>query len=528
MEGSMNFIIPITVILTTGLFTLFAGNGKAGASVRAGIVGLILSSAYIYFLMPALTPVGIIQSLAVASAAGGSFGLIVSKPSFISGVGVAAGILVFAFTVLMFILAPALSAQTLYSLPNVSTHQESNISLVSSDHIREVSEETAVWRADKVVGDLGYKVGVGTMNIQSVSGSLVWLAPLDYNGFWKSWSYRNQGTGGYVIVQAEEAKAPAVLVDNISLRYTDNAFLWYNLQRDIYMDYPGVYIGEHTFQLDDKGNPAWVTMISNPAVFGIYGDVPKGVVITSPLTGSNTFYAMNNVPLWVERVMDERITEKYLEYWGEYKHGFWNTIFGQEDFLVPTGGLHTQVGTESGSVTISQSDTPDVYLVRGTDGRLYWFGSFTTVGKDSSMVGYMLTDLRTGNFNFYPTPSIYNDIGAAKNVQQNPEVAKVMGATVAQPIMYMINGEEIWIMPVITQSGENIMMGVVRARTGETFVSPDLKTALAELNGNIPESINLPGTGSATSLDGIINNLTITLNQLRQYRAAHPDLGNVG
>ena len=144
------------------------------------------------------------------------------------------------------------------------------------------------------------------------------------------------------------------------------------------------------------------------------------------------------------------------------------------------------------------------------------------------MVGYMLTDLRTGNFNFYPTPSIYNDIGAAKNVQQNPEVAKVMGATVAQPIMYMISGEEVWIMPVITQSGENIMMGVVRARTGETFVSLDLKTALAELNGNIPESINLPGTGSATSLDGIINNLTITLNQLRQYRAAHPDLGNVG
>jgi hypothetical protein len=237
---------------------------------------------------------------------------------------------------------------------------------------------------------------------------------------------------------------------------------------------------------------------------------------------------MNEVPSWVERVMDEKVTENYLQYWGEYKHGFWNTIFGQEDYLVPTGGLQADVGSESGSVTISQSETPDVYLVRGTDGRLYWFGSFTTIGKDSSMVGYMLTDLRTGDFTFYPTPSIYNDIGAAKNVQQNPEVARVMGATVTQPIMYMINGEEVWIMPVITQSGENIMMGVVRARTGETFVSPDLTTALSMLNGNVPELINLPANGSATSLDGIINNLTITLNQLKQYRAAHPDLGSKG
>lgn len=522
----MDIIIPITALIMTGLFALFASNYRAGAFIPAGFIGLIISSAYLYFLMPALTPVGIIQSLAMTSVLGGGLGLVFDKAAVVARRGVIFGVIIIVFFIILSNVAPALNANVLFALPNVTTHQESNTSLVSSDHIREVSEETAIWRADKVVGDLGYKVGVGNMNIQSVNRSLVWLAPLDYNGFWKSWSYRDQGTGGYVIVQAEEAKAPAVLVDNISLRYTDNAFLWYNLQRDIYMDYPGIYIGEHTFQLDDKGNPEWVTMISNPAVFGIYGNVPKGVVITSPLDGSNKFYSMNEVPSWVERVMDEHLTEEYLQYWGAYKHGFWNTFFGQEDYLVPTGGLQTEVGTESGSVTISQSDTPDVYLVRGTDGRLYWFGSFTTVGKDASMVGYTLTDLRTGDFTFYPTSSIYNDIGAAKNVQQNPEVAKVMGATVTQPIMYMINGEEIWIMPVITRSGENIMMGVVRARTGETFVSTDLKMALSDLNGNVPESINLPAHGSATSLDGIINNLTLTLNQLKQYRADHPDLGN--
>jgi len=522
----MDPLIPLTALLMAGLFALFAANGKAGIFIPAGILGLIASSTALYFFMPALTFVGIIGLLALASIVGGGVGWRFTRASAISGMGIMAGAGLIVLIVIGFVLAPAINAGGLYSLPNVNLHQESNTSLVSSGHIREVSQETALWRADKVVGDLGYKVEVGLMNIQSVNGSLVWLAPLDYNGFWKSWSYGNQGTGGYVIVQAEDAKAPAILADNLPLRYTDNAIFGYNLQRDIYTDYPGYYIGQHTFQLDNNGNPEWVTMISTPAFFGVYGDIPKGIVITSPIDGINKFYSMKDVPSWVERVMDEKVTENYLQYWGEYKHGFWNTIFGQEDYLVPTGGLTTNVGTESGSVTISQSDTPDVYLVRGTDGRLYWFGSFTTVGKDSSMVGYMLTDLKTGDFTFYPTPSIYNDIGAAKNVQQNPEVAKVMGATVTQPIMYIIHGEEVWIMPVITRSGENIMMGVVRARTGETFVSTDLKTALSELNGNVPGSINLPANGTSASLDDIIDNLTVTLHQLKQYRADHPDLGN--
>ena len=96
----MDIIIPITVVLMTGLFALFAGNGRAKTFMPAGLAGLIFSAVYLYFLMPALTPVGIIQSLAVASASGGVLGWRFTRASFISGMGVAAGILVFAVTVM--------------------------------------------------------------------------------------------------------------------------------------------------------------------------------------------------------------------------------------------------------------------------------------------------------------------------------------------------------------------------------------------------------------------------------------------
>ena len=520
----MDILILFTIFLVGGIFALFASGGRITELIIWGIIGVIVMGLIVYFCMPALTLVGILIMMAIFAIVGSLIGAVIDSNAGLPYVGLITGGGILVILVIGFVLAPALSADTLYSLPHVTSHTASNVSLVSSDHIREVSKDTASWRADKVIGDFGYKDEVSTMNIQAINGSLVWLAPLDYNGFWKAWSYGEQGTDGYVIIQAENSKAPVTLIQNIPMKFTNNAIFGHNLERNMYMEYPGYYMGEHTFQLDDKGNPKWVTMVSDPAVLDMIGDIPRGIIVTDPINGENTFYYTSKAPAWVERVMDEGVTERYLQYWGEYSHGWMNTMFGQKDYLVPTGGLSTATGSESGSVAVEQSTSPDVYMVRGTDNNLYWFGSFTTVGKDTSMVGYMLTNLKTGEFNFYPSGSIYNDIGAAKNVQQNPEVAKVMGAKVTQPIMYMINGEEVWVMPVITQSGENIMMGVVRARTGETFVAPDLKTALKELNGGMNLVTSLPtSAGTGTSLDLIINNLTSDLNQLKQYKAEHPN-----
>lgn len=519
----MDILILFTIVLASLVFaacvcTRYANRFIIGFCVAAGV-----SSAMIYFIMPALTFVGVLCIIALFAVWGGVLGILLGERTNLIGViGFAGGLVILLMVGLGAIFAPIVFADQLYSLPHVTVHQETNTSLVSSNHIREVSMETAVWRSEKVIGNLGYKDQIGQVDIQSINGSLVWLAPLDYNGgIWKAWTYGSEGTDGYVIVQAEDAKAQAVLVDKIPLRYTENAIFGYDLQRTIYFDYPGYYVGEHTFQLDGNGNPKWVTMLSNPAAAGVIGNVPHGIVITDPINGKNEFYYMNEIPSWVERVMDEQVTEEYLVYWGAYKHGYWNTWFSQLDYLKPTGGLVTEVGQEGGAVRIDQSNRPDVYMIRGTDGNLYWFGSFTTVGKDASMVGYMLTNLKTGEFNFYPSPSIYNDIGAAKNVQQHPEVAKVMGARVTQPIMYMINGEEIWIMPVITPSGENVMMGVVRAKTGETFVASNLEIVLKELDDSMGIKDTKSPVISQVSLDEIINELTATLNRLKQYKTDH-------
>lgn len=490
------------------------------------LLGLFINGFVLYFLLPALTLSGSISMLAISVIFGGLAGS-VSAPIHGSTRTVGVFLTVISLTILIAmavvaIVSPFLFAGEFYALPHVKqSPQDANSSLVSAEHIREVSEETAKWRAEKAVGNIGYKSKVSKLNIQSEGGKLVWLAPLDYTGDWKAWSYGAEGTGGYIRVSAENSKDPVKFVES-PLRYSDNALFGYDLSRDIYFDYPQYLPGESVFQLDGQGKPVWVTMMSNRAIIGILGHEPVGIVITQPDTGYNTFYYMEDIPPWVDRVMDESVTEEYLTYWGKYRYGFINTILDQKDYWKPTGGL-TLLVDSGGSVEVSQGEEPDVYLVQGTDGKLYWFGSYTTVGKDSSMVGYTLTDLKTGKIVFYPTPSIYNDIGAAKNVQQHPEVAKVMGARVTQPIMYNIDGQEVWIMPVITPAGENILMGAVVAKSGETFVSSTLRGTLLQLKGLDTTQASISPTGS---LDDLILRLEQDLASLKEY--AHRTSAPVG
>ncbi len=110
------------------------------------------------------------------------------------------------------------------------------------------------------------------------------------------------------------------------------------------------------------------------------------------------------------------------------------------------------------------------------------------------MVGYMLTDVRTGRFTFHETPGYYNDLGAAQNVHQNPEVAKAPDLEVVQPIMYVIDNQEVWIIPVITPSGEQTLVGLVEARSGTTYIGPSLQNVLLQWRG----ITGVQDTGSST------------------------------
>jgi hypothetical protein len=363
-------------------------------------------------------------------------------------------------------LLSAMTATQLAAAPDVTVASGPS-DIINSSHIRLVSYETARWRSDKVIGPLGYKSEIDEPDIQTLNGTLVWVTPLDYAGILiKAWSYADEGTGGFVVVNAEDPKAEAHLVPVSHMVYTRWALLGNNVNRRVWEQYPGYLQMETTFQLDDRMQPAYVIPLAEPMLYGCIGERPVGVATVDPVTGAVAFYRLGGQPAWIQRVWSETTTEDWIGWWGRYQLGWWNSVLEQRDVKVLSG-----------------IDGPDVFLVNGNDGNLYWFGTVSNPGTDTSMVGYMLTDVQTGRFVFHATPGYYNDLGAAQNVHQHPEVAKAPDLQVVQPIMYVIDGQEVWIIPVITPSGEQTLVGLVEARSGTTYIGQNLEDVLGQWRG---------------------------------------------
>lgn len=495
-----------------------------GHSMWGWAFGAIISGCIVYSFLPALVFWIILLLFLFMLFLGQGFQIVIQLVAdddvkgqtavvcILSGIGLVVMVVVVCFV------GPAIGADALYRVPVVKAGNGS-ADMISIEHIRVVPHETAKWKADKKIGEIGHKFEVREPDIQFRDGELKWLTPLEYRGFFQAWG--GGGSPGYIVVSAEKEYEEPQRILGFQMRCIPSALFNDELKRTIYFQYPQYYIKKSVFQLDDSGKPIYVTMLTTPTVW-LTGDKPVGVVITNPETCENTFYNMNEVPSYVQRVTDEELTEDYLYWWGYYIHGWWNSWLGQQDVKKPTGGVDA-TETGGGEVQVEEGDRPDVFLIYGNDGNLYWFESMSTMGKaTNSMVGYVLTNVKTGKMTFYATGSYYNDIGAAKAVQQDPEVSKVMGLRVSQPIMYLIEGNETWIIPVVTSSSEIKRIGVVHAVTGKTFISDSLSSALTSYKAWLKGETSLGATttiGNVTAPSGNVTALVMVYdinNTLKQ------------
>ena len=80
--------------------------------------------------------------------------------------------------------------------------------------------------------------------------------------------------------------------------------------------------------------------------------------------------------------------------------------------------------------------------------------------------------------------------------------------------MYVIDGQEIWIIPVITPSGEQTLIGLVEARSGTTFIGQSLQDVLGQWRGT--KGIRDTGSGmeSGTSVKDKIAQVRKLLDEI--------------
>jgi hypothetical protein len=450
-----------TAFISLGLVNLdFSSGWWRGQRLRLAI-GVPLVWAYVYSEMPALVfpqafvlllltlVPNLVLSTTLAARTIIAARRIVSlrKPSLVPYV-VAVAVLGALAAVLA--LAPIVDAGGLRDVPSVTISKGAppNASL---QHLRVVPEESAIFAGEKVIGQLGAYYRVGTYNIQVEGGRLVWVAPLEFQGFVQWLSRRT--SPGVIVVSAERPDAAPELRTRAPMRYIPSALLNDNLHRHVYFRYGTEQILGTALQLDDRGDPQYLCTLGRPTI-GWSGQRVTAVAIVDPASGAMRRVAradFGSLPRWVTRVYPPELALRYNYWFGYYVHGLWNALLAKRDVHVPARN--------------------EVFgLLTGGD-RFVWFVDHTSpMLTDQSMTGFTYMDTVNGELTYYTaTGGEFNSAGAENAVASHPLVKQ--GRLVpTQPILYDVFKRNTWVVPLVADSGKFQSLALVAAQTGHVVV----------------------------------------------------------
>lgn len=304
-------------------------------------------------------------------------------------------------------------------------------------HVRLVSSDNALYLARKVVGELGtigsqFQVSEGSLTLQAVNGELWYVVPLDFAG-WRAWN--NRGTSvGYIMIHAEDPNHQPVvkqLPNEKQFVYTPGAWFSKDLIRHLRLSGGNLRVnldGTH-LEIDDNGEAHWITSVLEPTI-GQFGNKVRGVLITDPVSGGSTFHPLGEVPTWVDRVIPRTVTYDYLNYWGEYVHGWMNSWWEKQDLTEP----------EQPSLIYSSAHDP-----------VFVTGITSQNSTDDSLVGMVYTHTRTGKSVFYEIKGGATDAAVSSAVAKFQDV-QFKHLHPASPQLYNLYGTMASVVPLVNEN----------------------------------------------------------------------------
>lgn len=384
------------------------------------------------------------------------------------------------------IFAEMFSASTLRNLGNVEVSDQ-KIEVADIQHIRVVPKESAEWIGNQAIGkgNLGSIYHTGEYNVQQIHGTLYWVAPLEFNGFMSWWSASDGISTSYIKVNAEDINAPAELVEGQKMKFLSSALFGYNVSRYIYCSgYWGYNQSAPVFEIDDNGKSFIVVALSKPSV-GFTGDVLKKNVIVNTETGEISTYLPDETPEWVDQAFPMQFALDRANWWGNYVHGYRNTMW--------------IIGSHLDQTMVSQSgvnNIQDVFLVHNKlTSRPIWINGMTSISStDNAMTGLMTTDSINGKMTFYPINSVGNEKAVIGAVEAAPEVSIQKSYHAAQPIIYNIYGEDSWVVPVLSTNHITEKVAIVYAKDTRHVAIGDTKAEAINAYKQLLVDIRTAGT----------------------------------
>lgn len=327
-------------------------------------------------------------------------------------------------------------------------------------HVRLVPEELANWLADKQLGE-AKKGAIGSqfhvakefMTLQMIKGELWYVAPLDFNGF-TAWT-ATRVSPGYVMVHGEDPFRSVVVKLDQKFSYTPNAFWGHYLERHLWNNgYRGKGLTDYTFEIDDNGQAWWTVTVFEPTIVW-WGKKVTGVVVVSPTDGSHTFYPIGQIPKWIDRVVPKSYVLNYVNKWGQYLNGWWNTVWGTKNII--------------------EGEEPTINY--GSDGEPYFVTCLTsTNAKDEALVGLIYYDSRTGRVIKYH--AVGGTEAAVLTAVNNKVVYRKWHGN--GPVLYNYYGTMASIVPILGENYTFQGVAIVDQENLQVAIGEDIYTASRE------------------------------------------------
>ena len=213
---------------------------------------------------------------------------------------------------------------------------------------------------------------LGHLQIQKVDDKFVYIAPVEFSGFFKWWNGKT--TPGYFTMSATDSADNPKFVKT-EMAYTPSSFFHKQVERHMRMEMPNlIYYGDVQLEIDDEGKPFYIRSYGNFITARNGFDV-KGIVTVDSATGKVEKYALADVPEFIDGAVSPEAVSLQNSYFGNYIHGFWNSVIGKKDVKLPS-----DEGTEA-----------NVSPIFDENGHMYYFTDFTSPKEGvDSMLGYAL------------------------------------------------------------------------------------------------------------------------------------------
>ena len=240
------------------------------------------------------------------------------------------------------------------------------------------------------------------------------VTPLRYGSIIKWIANRSEGIPAYIIIDMSTQNAELIKLDE-GIKISPSEYFGRDLMRYIRFRYPTAMFRGTYFEIDDDGTPYWICPVEDHTI-GLFGGTDiKGAVVLNAVTGEHIYYAVEDIPQWIDRVFDAELLMEQYDYYGTLSNGYINSLFAQKNCFRTTEGYNY----------IALDD--DVWVYTGV----------TSVSGDQSNVGFVLMNQRTKEANYYEIAGAeeFSAMSSAEGQVQH------LGYTATFPLLLNVGGE---------------------------------------------------------------------------------------